>query len=341
MKKIFIALLAAVFTFSAQAKQDKELKANDANIIDATQKGWQIRIGAGYLLGGTAPLPIPAEIRAINKFNPGLNLSLEGSAQKTFNDTGWGLKFGVRFDTKGMTTDAKTKTYHMVMKADDAEVTGVFTGHVKTHVNNTYISVPLQATYAINKRWTVAAGVYGSYLLKGVFDGEAYDGYIRDQSVFGDNISIEDTMNVLVQYRSGAQMSYSLNAYSPYEGFKVYFTGTKGRMELEVVEAVYVNAGGDSVKEGVVNQKRITVYPLFKEPYDVEIPTGVGGHGGGDSVLLNDIFGTPAQDPLNRAAGYRDGAMSILTGIAANASISSGMPVSVMSLVDIAGYRKI
>ena len=40
-------------------------------------------------------------------------------------------------------------------------------------------------------------------------DAEHEDGYIRDQSVFGDNISIEDTMNVLVQYASGAQLSYT------------------------------------------------------------------------------------------------------------------------------------
>ncbi|MBO7273058.1 MAG: hypothetical protein J6U89_09345, partial [Bacteroidaceae bacterium] len=61
MKKIFILLLASIFTFSAQARPDKDLKDNDINIVDATQKGWKIRIGAGYLLGGTAPLPIPVE----------------------------------------------------------------------------------------------------------------------------------------------------------------------------------------------------------------------------------------------------------------------------------------
>ena len=37
---------------------------------------------------------------------------------------------------------------------------------------------------------------------------EKDDGYIRDQSVFGDGINIEDTMNVLVKYENGAQMSY-------------------------------------------------------------------------------------------------------------------------------------
>ena len=172
-------------------------------------------------------------------------------------------------------------------------------------------------------------------------DAEKDDGYLRDQSVFGDNISIEDTMNVLVQYASGAQLSYSLNAYSPWEGFRVSFTGTKGRMELVVTEAVYVNAGGDAKNEGVVNGKSITVYPMFGEPYNVPIEEKKGGHGGGDTVLLNDLFGIPVPDPFNRAAGYKDGAMSILTGIAANKSIASGLPVDVMSLVDLPGYRKL
>ena len=171
-------------------------------------------------------------------------------------------------------------------------------------------------------------------------NAEKDDGYIRDQSVFGDNISIEDTMNVLVQYKSGAQLSYSLNAYSPYEGFRVFVTGTKGRIEMNVTEAVYINGSGASKNEGVVNGKSITVFPMHGEPYNVEIPEGKGGHGGGDSVLLNDIFGTPVPDPFNRAASHIDGAMSILTGIAANKSIASGMPVDVLSLVDLPGYRR-
>ena len=171
-------------------------------------------------------------------------------------------------------------------------------------------------------------------------NAEKDDGYIRDQSVFGDNISIEDTMNVLVQYKSGAQMSYSLNAYSPWEGFRVCMTGTKGRIEMEVIEAVYVNAGGDSKNEGVVRGKKITVYPMFGEGYTVPIEEGVGGHGGGDTVLLNDIFGVPVEDPFKRAASHIDGAMSILTGIAANKSIATGMPVDVLTLVDIPGYKR-
>lgn len=70
-------------------------------------------------------------------------------------------------------------------------------------------------------------------------DAEGEDSYYRDQSVFGDGISIEDPMGVMVRYRSGAILTYSLAAYSPVEGFRVAFTGTKARLELEVREIVH------------------------------------------------------------------------------------------------------
>ena len=174
----------------------------------------------------------------------------------------------------------------------------------------------------------------GNPQLEGLYlNAEKEDGYIRDQSVFGDNISIEDTMNVIVKYHNGAVMSYSLNAYSPIEGFRVCFTGTKGRMILDVVESVYVNGQGKHEAEGLVKGKKLTVYPMFAEPYIVEIPEGEGGHGGGDPVLLQDIFGIPEPDPLNRAASHVDGVASIMTGISANKSIATGMPVKVDELL--------
>ena len=164
-------------------------------------------------------------------------------------------------------------------------------------------------------------------------NAEKADGYLRDQSVFGDGISIEDVMNVLVKYESGALMSYSLVAFAPKEGFRVSFTGTKGRLEVDLTETSYINAGGAKCMEGSVKTRSIKVMPMFGEPYDVEIEHAEGGHGGGDPALLNDIFGVPEYDPLHRAASYVDGAMSILTGIAANKSIASGMPVNIDDLV--------
>ena len=199
----------------------------------------------------------------------------------------------------------------------------------------------------VNGQERLAAGDPFALTMKGnenlerlYLNAECDDGYIRDQSVFGDNISIEDTMNVLVSYANGAQLSYSLNAYSPYEGFRVAVTGTEGRIEMNVTESVYVNGSGAPANEGVVNSKKITVYPMFGTPYEVEIEEGIGGHGGGDKVLLNDIFGIPEYDPYNRAASHIDGAMSILTGIAANKSIATGMPTDVFSLVNMPNVKK-
>jgi predicted dehydrogenase len=165
------------------------------------------------------------------------------------------------------------------------------------------------------------------------YDAEHEDGYQRDQSVFGDGINIEDTMGVLVRYKNNAILTYSLNAYLPWEGYRIAFNGTKGRIEMHIVEQSYVNSGGDKALEGALKGKSIIVHPMFGAPYDVQVEEKKGGHGGGDPVLLNDIFGTPVEDRFRRAANHVDGARSILTGIAANRSIRTGQAVKVDELV--------
>jgi len=166
-------------------------------------------------------------------------------------------------------------------------------------------------------------------------NAEADSGYIRDRSVFSDDISIEDTMAVTVKYSSGALLTYSLNAYMPWEGFNIAINGSKGRIEVKVVEMSYINAGGDKEDEGALLVKEVVVHPMFGAPYVVDIEKKAGGHGGGDPELLNDIFGVPEEDEFKRAATHVDGAMSILTGVAANKSITSGLPVHIKDLIEI------
>ena len=62
---------------------------------------------------------------------------------------------------------------------------------------------------------------------------EKHDGYIRDRNVFGDNITAEDTMSLLIKYRTGVVLNYSLNAFVPREGLFVTINGTKGRIEYD------------------------------------------------------------------------------------------------------------
>lgn len=180
-----------------------------------------------------------------------------------------------------------------------------------------------------------AASLRGNDNLEGLYlEAEHCDGYLRDQNVFGDGINIEDTMNLNVLYKSGAQMSYSLTAYSPLEGYRVAFNGTKGRIELDELESSYISAGDSHISDGCTHSTRLTVFPHWEKPYHVDYPKGEGGHGGGDIIMLADLFApTKGKDPLGRAAGFRDGAMSILTGIAANKSFATGQAVNVSELV--------
>lgn len=176
-------------------------------------------------------------------------------------------------------------------------------------------------------------------LLKGLYlDAEADSGYIRDRNVFGDNISIEDSMSVLVRYRSGVTLTYSLIAYSPWEGFRVSITGTKGRIELYEKHNSHIIAGQGDAELAAMQErgqvKQLTLFPMFGLPRQIEIPEGVGGHGGGDPVLLEQLFSAnPPSDPFKRGASHLDGAASLLVGISANESMRTGKPVKCESLL--------
>jgi len=174
---------------------------------------------------------------------------------------------------------------------------------------------------------------------------EQYDGYLRDRSVFGTGITIEDNLALVVDYASGATLSYSLNAHSPWEGYRVAVNGTLGRAELEVVErgailaddglhpvldpsAVADRSSGSLRPEG----ERLLVQRHWESAVEIPIDAGEGGHGGGDALLLSDVFVGPGDDPLSRPAGWRDGVQSIAVGIAGNRSLATGLPVEVAEL---------
>ncbi len=166
-------------------------------------------------------------------------------------------------------------------------------------------------------------------------DQEKYDGYFRDRCVFSGLIDIEDNMNVLVNYANGVKMSYSLNAYMPWEGYMVTFNGTRGRLEHKTVESSYINADGSVPGETIQRGTYTQIFPHFSPAYNVELWSSKGGHGGGDTPLLDDLFAAePSHDPYMRAADQRAGAYSILTGIAANYSMEFDSLVCVDDLVE-------
>jgi len=164
-------------------------------------------------------------------------------------------------------------------------------------------------------------------------DNEQHDGYFRDRCVFSDQIDIEDTMQLVVAYDNGVQMSYSLNAFMPWEGMIISFNGSKGRLESVARESVYLSGDGTTPGEFMAEGTSLRVFPHFESPYQAEVWRGEGGHGGGDERLLDDIFSpTPPEDKYKRAADQRAGAYSILTGIAANRSIQTGRQILISDL---------
>ncbi len=165
-------------------------------------------------------------------------------------------------------------------------------------------------------------------------DNEHFDGYFRDRCVFRPEIDIEDTMNVLVKYSTRATMSYSLNAFNSWEGYYVIFNGTKGRLEHKIEETIYV-AGDGGVQGGIKAGGEYTkIFPIRGAGYDVNVWQGEGGHGGGDDLMLKDIFNpTTTPDKYMRCADQRAGAYSLLTGVAANFSMAAGKEIVIDDLV--------
>lgn len=181
-------------------------------------------------------------------------------------------------------------------------------------------------------------------------EAEHLDGYQRDRNVFDGPITIPDTMNVLVGYQRGAQLSYSLHAYAPWEGYRVAINGTRGRIELDVTERPHraredaevdpstrpddSTTSRDQQHSTAVRERgsRLRLQHQWERAVEIPIPEGHGGHGGGDTRLLDDIFRGSNGDPLGRHADWVAGLRSVAIGICGNESIASGRTVDVSSL---------
>ena len=117
-------------------------------------------------------------------------------------------------------------------------------------------------------------------------------------------------MNLVVDYVNGCKMSYSLNSFSPWEGYQVSFNGTRGRLEHLCQETAYVS--GDGTIPGALKREGtwIRVFPHWEPAYEVELWTAEGGHGGADPRLMDYVFDPKSQpkDQYKRAADQRSGA---------------------------------
>jgi predicted dehydrogenase len=178
---------------------------------------------------------------------------------------------------------------------------------------------------------------------------EQYDGYVRDSCVFREDIDIWDKMSAQIKYANGILVNYSLTTYSPYEGWRIAFNGKNGRLD-SWQDIPYQSGTMDKIsqderhalemsqdKDKPTGFEEIIISDNFKPGYEsVKLPKYSGGHGGGDKRMQDYIFQNPdMDDPYKLQAGTRDGAFSILIGIAARKSIAENRPVKITELTDL------
>jgi len=155
------------------------------------------------------------------------------------------------------------------------------------------------------------------------YDVEEASGYYRDGCVFAEEIDIYDRMALNVLFEDGATMNYSLSCYSPDEGFKVSFTGTKGRVEMV------------SFTSGPHKDDPIEIKIITEDNQERIVPTSydTGTHGGADAKMLAVLFGIDQQpDPLGRGAGSYEGYLSLAVGDMAVQSIQTGREVGLTDI---------
>ncbi|MDF9829226.1 porin family protein [Parabacteroides sp. PF5-6] len=179
---LFLAIfLSGGFSPSAKAQQE-------------TNKEWEFKVYAAYNLGGTMPVPLPAEIRKIRSWNPGFGGTMAFHVSRWFTPE-WGITTGLGIDLKKMKIKADVLYWPTSLVVGEGDQTGVFTGTFSgkntTNTRNGYLVLPVMAAWRPVEEWTFRLGGYIALQQDPLFEGSASDGYIRNGGPTGDRINVE------------------------------------------------------------------------------------------------------------------------------------------------------
>lgn len=214
-------------------------------------------VNAGTNIGGASPLPLPAEIRKIDSFNPRLNLQIGATVRKWLShDLRWGVALGIRMETKGMKTAATVKNYGMEIIDNGKTLKGRWTGKVSTEYHSQQLVVPISALYRLNNRIIFNAGPYLSYAFSNDFNGYVHDGYLREGDPTGNKVSFADGAKAsydfgsdLRKFQWGGQLGVSWRAYRQFSinanlvwGFNSIFESSFKTISFSMYP-IYANLG--------------------------------------------------------------------------------------------------
>lgn len=157
---------------------------------------------------------------------------------------------------------------------------------------------------------------------------DAYSNYRPDACIFDEEIEIEDTYTVSALYEHGALLSYSVNFSLPYEGYRLAINGTEGRLETQEYHAPA------RIPFPVPDQQVIDFYPLFGAKETIYVVEQEGGHGGGDTLIQEEIFlGESRHRPYRVLAGAEAGALAVAMGEGVWRSVKDKQPIKVNELL--------
>lgn len=189
--------------------------------------GIDFQLQAGVNIGGASPLPIPAEIRKIEHFDPNLNLTIGVLGTKWLPASRWGVTVGFGFEVKGMNTEATVKNYGMTILNDGEELTGRWTGRVSTKYSTSQLIVPILASVHCNKHIDCHFGPYLAWAMRNQFNGYVTDGYLREGDPTGDKYEFTD----------GARASYDFDS-----DLRRFQWGVQAGVSWEALNHLTVNA---------------------------------------------------------------------------------------------------
>lgn len=199
----------------------------------AQEKKTDFSVRAGFCIGGASPIGFPVSIRKIDKFNPGLLLSLEAGTTHHFTNQ-WAIASAIRFEQKGMTTVARVKGYYTTFNAGNRSgtesITGYYTGSVETSAKNSYMTLPVHLVYSLNSPFSLSAGGFISLLLEKKFTGYAKNGYIRNQTPVGEKEEIKeaayDFSDQLRPVNAGVELGIGYKINPPFGSIPAYELGS-------------------------------------------------------------------------------------------------------------------
>lgn len=191
--KHILYTLAALLMLAASAHAQNDSKWEQWGPTTGLRGGGFI-VRAGYVIGGTMPLPLPAELRKINSFSPKGGLSLGIDGYRMFSKR-WGASVGAHFFWEGFSTSADVKNYYVWLEQEGEVTKGYFTGCNETSTQMWGVTLPVLATFRISPRWNVSMGPFMTCYFKQTFDGKVYDnndgvGYLRVDTPTGDKVKM-------------------------------------------------------------------------------------------------------------------------------------------------------